>query len=249
MRSMARRPRPVLDAARTVLRGGWPDRYQGDWWRGPFDAMVAPSLVEGAAILDAGSGREPAIAVDRRPPGCTYAGLDISEAELRAAPPGSYDEAVVGDLVEHRPELAGRFDLVVSWQVLEHVKPVDQALENLRSYLRPGGRLVAQLSGTYSLFAMADKVMPTKAKQWALRRVQGREASSVFPAHYDRCWQSALDRMMAPWSEWDVIPAYSGAGYFSFARPVLAAYIAWEEWVRTRGHANLAPYYLITATR
>lgn len=249
MPRMADRSRPVLDVARTVLKGGMPPRYQGDWWRRSFDELLAPSLVEGVRILDIGSGREATIPPGERPAGTAYTGLDISEEELRAAEPGSYDELVVGDVARRRPELEGRFDLVVSWQVLEHVKPIDEALENMRSYLRPGGRLVAQLSGAYSFWAIADTVIPEGPKRWLLGKVQGRSASSVFPAHYDRCSYSGLNRLMAPWSQWDVIPAYLGAGYFDFARPVLAAYVAWEEWVRTREHHNLAPYYIISAVR
>lgn len=241
--------RPVLDAARAALKGERPERYRGNWFRRPFEELLAPLLVEGIDILDVGSGREAAIPPDRRPAGSTYTGLDISEAELQAAAPGSYDEAVVGDIVERRPELEGRFDLIVSWQVLEHVKPLDQALENMRSYLRPGGHLLAQLSGRYSLFAMADKVVPTSAKLWLLRKVQGRPATSVFPAHYDRCSQAGLSRMLGSWTRAEVLPQFMGAGYFTFARPALAAYIGWEEWVRTRGHDNLAPYYIISAVR
>lgn len=249
MPRMAPSPRPVLDVARAALRGERPARYDGDWFHRPFRELLDPLLVEGMAILDVGSGRHAAVPPERRPAGCTYTGLDISEAELRAAAPGSYDETVVGDIVQRRPELEGRFDLVVSWQVLEHVKPLDRALENMRSYLRPGGRMLAQLSGRYSLFALADKVVPTGVKLWLLRKVQGRHAHSVFPAHYDRCSYAALNRMLAPWSTAEVLPVYMGAGYFGFARPVLAGYLAWEEWARSRGHHNLAPYYIVSATR
>lgn len=239
----------MLDVARTVLRGEMPPRYQGDWWRRPFDELVAPSLVDGAHVLDVGSGREATIPPEERPPGVRYVGLDISETELRAAEPGSYDEFVIGDVAHRKPELEGRFDLVVSWQVLEHVKPLDRSLENMRAYLRPGGRMVAQLSGAYSLWALADKVVPEGPKRWLLGKVQGRSPESVFPAHYDRCSYSGLNRLMAGWSQWDVVPVYAGAGYFDFARPVLAAYVAWEEWVRTRERHNLAPYYIVAATR
>ena len=58
---------------------------------------------------------------------------------MEHAPEGSYDEMFVGDITKRVAELEGRFDLIICFQVLEHVKPLDDAIENLRCYLRPGG--------------------------------------------------------------------------------------------------------------
>lgn len=226
-----------------------PPRYEGNWWRGTFDALLEPSLVPGARILDAGSGREPVLPKARRPPGSRYVGLDLSAEELDAAPSGSYDDARVADLVEHQPDLEAQFDVIVSWQVLEHVKPLEAVFENLRTYLAPGGSLLTQFSGTFSPFGLANRVVPQRAAEVILRKAQDRSSESVFPAYYHHCWYSALERMRGSWSQWRVIPTYSGAGYFRFARPVLAAYLAYEEWVRTRRHYNLAPYYTVIAVR
>jgi SAM-dependent methyltransferase len=106
---------------------------------------------------------------DLRPDGCTYVGLDLSRAELQVAGAAAYDETVVADVCDYRGALEGTFDLVVSWQVLEHVPDLGLALENARRYLRPGGVLVAQFSGRYSLFGFANRLLPHRLARLALK--------------------------------------------------------------------------------
>jgi len=182
-------------------------------------------------------------------PDSGYVGLDISLNELRRAPRGSYDEFVAADVVETQEELRDRFDLIVSWQVLEHVKPLDAALDNLRSYLRPGGRMVALLSGSFSAFGLVNRVLPARAGVWAMERLLHRDPETVFPAHYDRCHHSGLVRVLGTWSRADVVPLYRGAVYFRFSRWLQAAYLAYENWASSACHRNLATHYLLDAQR
>src|SRR5579872_218557 len=157
----------------------------------PFDLLRA-SLFDGCRVLDVGAGRTPFLAPDRRPKGCEYVGLDVSRAELLAAPAGSYDDWVVGSVCEPCEALRDRFDVVISWQLLEHVRPLDDALDNVRSYLRPGGQFLGWLSGAFSYFALASRVLPVGVTHAILRFAQGRDPATVFPAHYHHCWDSAL---------------------------------------------------------
>jgi SAM-dependent methyltransferase len=184
-----------------------------------------------------------------RPSACRYVGLDISLYELISAPVGSYDEFVVADVTEAVPELHGQFDLVISFQVLEHVKPLQKALENLAAYLRPGGRLIAQMSGTFSLFGIANQCIPQSVSMQLLRGLLGRNPETVFPAHYHRCWYTSLAAEFRSWARAEIIPWWRGASYFSFLRVLQAGYVAYEEWARINGHRNLAPYYVVDAVR
>ncbi len=232
-----------------------PPRYEwgwragdGGWWEG-FVGHAAPAMLPGAQILDVGSGRRPIVPSPARPPGSTYVGLDISEHELRAAPPGSYDEMVCGDVAKFQPELAQRFDLILSWQVLEHVKPLDKALQCIHSYSRAGGHFVAVASGSYSVFGILNRLVPHRLAIWGMRVLLGRDPETVFPAHYDRCHYSALVRLLAPWKEVQVIPAYRGAPYFSFSKTAQAAYLRYESWAARTQRRNLATHYLIAAVK
>jgi SAM-dependent methyltransferase len=223
-------------------------RYQEPWLQA-WEQSFAQEMRPGIQILDVGSGRRPAIPPEQRPPNCTYVGLDLSMDELEAAPPGSYDQMVASDVATFRPELADRFDLVLSWQVLEHVKPLALALENIRRYLTPGGLFLAQLSGRFSAFALLNQLLPHRLSVWALRRFLGRDPRTVFPAHYDQCWYGALVRITSPWSEATVLPRYRGSGYFKFLDVLERTYLVYEDWAVRRGHRNLATHYLISARR
>lgn len=197
--------------------------------------------------MDVGSGKHPTILPQDRPPGTYYVGLDVSEAELRKAPEGSYDQVIVSDVANMIHGLNGQFDLIVTWFVLEHVKPLDGAFENMRTYLRPGGCLIAVFSGTFAAFALLNRAIPQPIGRWILKRLFGRPIESTFPAHYHHCWYSALERMLISWTQSQIVPYYTGAGYFRFSRVLRAIYVGYEEWTFLRTHRNLASYYLVTA--
>ena len=234
---------------RAAMRGELPARYRGEFWHDHFDAAVAAQLRPGLRILDLGSGAYPAVPPGQRPEGIEYVGLDISRSELERAPEGSYDSWHVSDAVLPQPELRERFDLILSYQTMEHIKPLSEAVENAHSYLVPGGVMVTQLTGAFSLFGILNRAVPHRLAVWALEHLLSRNPGDVFPAHYDKCWYSALRGLFARWSEARIEPLYTSAGYLGFARPLQALYLVAEElWVR-RDARNLAAYYLITAVK
>jgi SAM-dependent methyltransferase len=245
---MGRDATPVRTVVRAALRGRLPRRYEG-FWREPFLAELDGALRPGMEILDIGSGAEPTLCPDERPPESRYVGLDISRRELDRAPAGSYDESYVADVRESVPALAERFDLILSFQVLEHVKPLDVALERIRSYLRPGGLMVHRLSGGRSLPSLVNRALPERVAMALETRLRGRDPDSLFPATYDRCTYSQLERMLAGFSSHRIVPQYTGALYFRFLRPLQAAYLGFEEWTERRDKRDLASYYVISAVR
>ncbi len=227
-----------------------PERYQGRW-REPFEEPIYARLERGVSVLDIGSGRHPAVPLERRPEDVEYVGLDLSRDELAAAGPAAYTEAVAADATILQPALVDRFDLVVSWQVLEHVRDLRQTVDNIRTYLRPGGTFVALFSGTWSAFGVVNKVLPHSVGKRIVEPIMNRKERNtpVFPAYYDKCYASALEDIFVPWNESTIHPLYVGATYFSFARPLMRAYLAYENTIASRGVANLATHYLVTAKR
>ena len=225
-----------------------PARYQ-ERWEAPFEARLQDALRPGMSILDVGAGRRPTIEPGARPAGCRYVGLDISRAELDAAPPDSYDETWVADVTQRVPELDGRFDLILSFQVLEHVKPLDSAFENFRAYLRPGGKFVGQFSGTFSFFGLASRVIPHRLTRWLLSNLTDRPTDTIFPAHYHRCWDREIRRMLRPWARVEIVPRYTGAAYLARIPVLQALYLAYENWAVRTAQRDLATHYLVDATR
>ena len=225
-----------------------PQRYSDPWYD-KFYGIVQGYLFPGARVLDVGCGGTPMIPKKDRPSEITYVGLDLSIEELNKAPSGSYDEVVQADVVTQLQSMEDQFDLILSWMVLEHVKPLRNALENIRSYLRPGGVLVTQLSGSFSGFGLINKLVPQKFGIWAMRVLLARAPETVFPAYYDHCYYSALIRIMSPWSECTVTPLYRGAGYFDFSPRLQRLYLTYEDWVIRAKYLNLATHYLVVARK
>jgi SAM-dependent methyltransferase len=225
-----------------------PSRY-GTAWRDPFDAHVRLHLRPGVRVLDVGAGAEPVIPPHARPSGCTYTGLDINPGELEKAPRGSYDEAIVADVTEFSPGLEEQFDLVLSWQVLEHVPSLQDAIENCYRYLKPQGVLVALFSGRFAAFAIVNRLVPERIGEFAMVRLLGRDPETMFRAFYDRASYTALVPLLTKWNRWEVVPLYLGAGYFAFNKTLCKAYLGFENWAARTGRANLATYYVLAAER
>ena len=156
---------------------------------------------------------------------------------------------MIADAAERLPDLEGKFDLVTGFHVLEHVRPLTGALDNLRAYLRPGGRLVAMLSGAFAAFALANRLLPDRIGKAAMKRLMGRDPETVFHAYYDGCWYGALERSLAPWSHAEIVPIFQGAEYFNFSPPLRRTYLAYENWAARGRHLNLATHYLVEASR
>lgn len=230
--------------------GQLPARYRVPLRQG-FEEDLGERLVSGCQVLDIGSGRHPTVPVVERPEGVRYVGLDLSIDELRAAGDGAYDEILEADATRFLPELGGMFDLVVSWQVLEHVKDMEGTLENIRRYLKPGGRFVAQFSGAWSAFGIINRILPDRIGSRIVDRTMKRTENNipVFPAYYNRCSARALDPLLASWTDYRLTPIFHGAGYFNFLPPARRMYLAYENLASRREARNLATHYLLTAER
>jgi SAM-dependent methyltransferase len=244
---------PTIDSAAPaqelplVHAGVLPERY-GVPMQAELFRWIQPLLVNDLAILDVGAGRYPTLAPADRPPGCRYVGLDIETTELDAAAPGAYDETIVADVTEPLGQ-DGEFDVIVSWQVLEHVSPLAAAFGNLRLALRPGGTALIQLTGSNAGFALLGRLMPHAVRARIATGLLGHQAEEKFPTRYDGSSYRSLERMLSGWSEVEIIPFYRGAPYFGFFRPVQRAYLAYESAIERRGLENLATHYLVVARR
>jgi 2-polyprenyl-6-hydroxyphenyl methylase/3-demethylubiquinone-9 3-methyltransferase len=213
-----------------------------------FLERLNPFLSPGMSILDVGAGRNPTIRPEDRPRDCRYVGIDISADELGKANPGSYTDAIVHDVTNPLPEL-GLFDLILSWQVLEHVRSLRAALENLGAVLRPGGAMLAQTSGSFAVFALLSRLLPHRSRAWLMERLLGHPRELKFPTRYDRCRAGAIEHLLKSWSSVDLVCFYRGATYFAMARPLQRAYLAYENVIARHRVRSLATHYLIVATR
>ena len=228
-----------------------PARYHTRW-RQPYEESIAARLRDGMTILDIGAGRHPTLLPQDRPPRTTYVGLDLSGDEMRAAGPDAYDEMQAADITSLVPALVDSVDLAVSWQVFEHVKAMDVALENVHRYLRPDGALVSQFSGKWSAFGILNQIVPDAVGHRIVERVMKRHAQNIpiFPAYYHRCSARRFRKMTWPGVGGD-LALFRGATYFNFSAPLTQMYLWYEEQARRHRAAteNLATLSVLLLTR
>ncbi|MCB0862234.1 MAG: class I SAM-dependent methyltransferase [Solirubrobacterales bacterium] len=115
-------------------------------------------------ILEAGCGSASHL---RFGPGAHLVGIDISERQLDRN--GALDEKIVGDLQSH--PLGSGYDLIVCWDVLEHLPRPDDALENMLASVAPGGLLVIAAPDPASGKGLATKLTPYRVHVWAYKLV------------------------------------------------------------------------------
>jgi SAM-dependent methyltransferase len=116
------------------------------------DLLALLGDVEGQSVLNAGCGEGylARILADR---GARVTGLDLSPRLIElACGKGRIGEIEyrVADLSEPQPELAGRFDAVASYMVLNDVEEHRGFAETLAHTLKSGGRVVIGFNNPYS---------------------------------------------------------------------------------------------------
>ena len=105
-------------------------------------------------VLEAGGGSDSWLP---HPPGTQITTIDISLEQLAQ---NTYaHEKLHGDLQTFNYGNR-RFDLVVCWDVLEHLKQPDAAVARLAGVLAPGGRLIIKGPLKYSVKGLATRLTP-----------------------------------------------------------------------------------------
>jgi SAM-dependent methyltransferase len=97
-------------------------------------------------------------------------GLD-NDAEALARN-SNIDEAIVGDILDVQLPAAA-FDLVLCWNVLEHLQRLDRPLATMARAIRPGGALVVGIPKRRSLKGLVTRATPHAFHVWAYRRLLG----------------------------------------------------------------------------
>jgi SAM-dependent methyltransferase len=131
--------------------------------------LVDISLPHAAEVLDAGCGSTMRIAIAQAKH-VTVTGIDISEKQLRRNE--ALHRKVHADL-ETVDLPSGRYDLVVCWDVLEHLFDPVTTLARLVDATAPGGLLVIAMPNLLSLKGIVAKLTPYTVHVWYYRRVLG----------------------------------------------------------------------------
>lgn len=122
---------------------------------------------EGLEVLEAGCGSSSHFSPG---PGARITGVDISAKQLERN--AHLAEKIVGDI--QALDLGGRqFDVVVCWDVLEHLPQPARALDCLAAAVKPGGLLILAMPNALSLKGLVTKLTPYRAHVFVYRVVFG----------------------------------------------------------------------------
>jgi 2-polyprenyl-3-methyl-5-hydroxy-6-metoxy-1,4-benzoquinol methylase len=94
--------------------------------------------------------------------GAQVTGIELDERYVRLAglnlrERGLDGEVVQGDAVAKHPKFAGRFELIIANDVVEHVRLLDDFLENISGWLAPGGVAYFEIpNGAFPLYVGSD---------------------------------------------------------------------------------------------
>jgi SAM-dependent methyltransferase len=120
----------------------------------------------GMVILDAGCGRKCNVHL---PDDAYVVGIDSVPEVLEANK--RLNERIVGDL-ERIDIPSNRFDAVMCWDVLEHLKEPAPVLDKLVDAVVPGGLLILGLPNILSLKGLVAKFTPHRFHVWFARSVK-----------------------------------------------------------------------------
>ncbi len=130
-----------------------------------IDQLLTPC--SNPCVLEAGCGSLSRI---KLPSQSQLIGIDISPRQL--ARNSALHEKVLGDLQTYQwPNR--RFDLIVCWDVIEHLSAPGAALDNMIKALRPGGTVLLAFPNLWSLKGLVTKFTPFGFHAWFYRRILG----------------------------------------------------------------------------
>lgn len=194
-----------------------------------FHTHLDRALRPGLRVIDLGGGKHPAISVETKQRlGLQVVGVDVSADELRLAPPGAYDRAVVADATRFVEPASA--DLVISHALAEHVRDTGELWRRIHECLVPGGRALLFVPNGRALFARLNRLLPEDTKRRLLYRLYpGAVHHQGFRAYYDRCSPSETTRLLASVGFRDIIvQPYFSSNYFVFFYPAHVVNVAMQ---------------------
>jgi SAM-dependent methyltransferase len=124
-------------------------------------------------VLEAGCG---SISRLRFPDDSYLIGIDVSEVQLRKNP--YLQEKLLGD-IETYDLPASSFDVIVCWNVFEHLPHPERALARFCDATKPGGLIVLVFPNPLSVKGLVTKWTPFWVHVWVTRNLIGRKLAGT----------------------------------------------------------------------
>ncbi len=200
-----------------------------------FAPLVRRLVSRGGHAIDIGGGRHPLFSpAEKHELQLTVTGVDLSAAELAAAPPGSYDRAIACDAERMSEVPASSSDIAYSRAVAEHLPDPRAMFGETYRVLRRSGMSVHYVPNKWALFALVNAVLPPEISRRALYATRPWATEwAGFRAYYRETSPRALRRLFAEIGFREVtVQPYYHADYLDFLLPAHAAYVMWQNTAR-----------------
>jgi SAM-dependent methyltransferase len=172
-------------------------------------------------------------------------GLDIDASEMLEN--NALDEKIECDVVRNIPLKPGSVDLFMIHSGIEHLRDNELTFRNLFQALRPGGFVLAQFPNRYAPFAIANRLLPTRATRWLLKKFMSESAEALgYITYYDRTNYSAFRSLVirSGFEEIYYLPGFFGSSYYGFFLPLFLCSYVYDSLCFALGIKNLASYNL-----
>jgi len=215
-----------------------------------YAAWLARLLRPGLTVIDLGGGKFPSISVSqKRRLGLHVTGVDITQAELDAAPAGAYDEVICQSAETFvRP---GSADLIISQALAEHVRDPIAMFRCIHESLRPGGETLHFIPNRHALFACLNRLIPHALTREMLHTLYPTTRTVLgFRAYYRECFPSRIQDCFRSLGFRDItIKPHYLSNYFMALFPAHAAMVGWQLAAQKLGAANLCENFVVYARK
>jgi SAM-dependent methyltransferase len=228
-----------------------------DWAHVDFTRRLHQRLVDlgGGNVCELGGGARPALDLDfLTEHGLSCLVVDVSESELRKAPPGY--RTLVGDVSSRAFATGGHdgsYDLVFSRVLAEHVPDARQFHLNARRLLRPGGIAMHFFPTLWWPPFVANRILPEGIAERILLRLEPwRERSGPrgkFPAYYHWCFgptRAQIARLASVGFGVEHAVAYFGESSHAPGRVLTALNDGWTRLMLSRPNFHFTSYTAYT---
>lgn len=238
-------------ASRSVDRF-FPTQANADM-HGLYEKTVAQYMNSrpGLVVVDVGGGRSCPFAKYRSPSaGTKIICLDVSMAEMQYNI--DVDEKRVADIMRTLPCEDREADLIVSRSVLEHIEDLSLFVKQARRVLKDDGYFIHVFSSKFASFALLNQVLPRRVSRWILDLIVPEKKGNLgFPAVYDRCYPSAIRRLLEGngFEMVDFALTYRQSHYFEVFFPAYLVSASYQTVVQSLSLKNLCAYVLVVASK
>jgi len=182
-----------------------------------FPDQVASQLlaVKGICrVLECGGVDRPILTGQGRP--AIYDGLDVDERVLTCP---VYDSAHCQSVVD---KIEGKYDVIFSKYLLEHVDDVPGAFKSMAGSLAPGGVMLHLVPGGMHPYSIVTRLIGNRLQRLLIRLIRpNRAATTGYPVFFDKCtYGGLLNSVRKAGLDAEVTyVAYGASKYFDFFVP------------------------------